>query len=166
MHGVLKHKVAIIVGSCFLHILWNNHQLSESSWWRQTSPCVTHLHHKSLKEETVFEYRGLELLKMKRMLYERVHSRDNKMKAYWAITVVEYVHANTWSPLPTPPPSPSPPPPTHLRKIRVHSHSCTPQCPPVSHQTSRLTQLPSQGVQSLLQDWRTIDQSCATTAAM
>ena len=29
---------------------------------------VTHLHHKSLKEETVFEHRGLELLKMKRML--------------------------------------------------------------------------------------------------
>ena len=29
---------------------------------------VTHLQHKSLKEETVFEHRGLELLKMKRML--------------------------------------------------------------------------------------------------
>ena len=66
----------------FSHPVKQTHQLTESSWWRQMSPCVTHLHHKSLKEETVFEYRGLELLKMKRMLYERVHRRDNKMKAY------------------------------------------------------------------------------------
>ena len=115
---------------------------------------VTHLHHKSLKEETVFEHRGLELLKMKCMLCVCVggggggggENRKEVSKLRVARVYDSASSTPTHTHIHTHP---------HLRKVRVHSHCRTPQCPSVTHQTSRLTQLPSQGTQPLLKNWRT-----------